>query len=94
MAKTKSSNGGFITGAAEMIGGALGTLAGKVNRLRSADPPPAEDAKKPLAAAATTRKIPKPAKRASPKAVKRGKNVVKRTGKTAATRRARAPRKD
>lgn len=50
MAKAKSSNGGFMTGAAEMIGGALGTIVGKINRLTADGPHPPQDAKKTLPA--------------------------------------------
>ena len=34
MAKTKSSNSDLLNGAAEVVGGALGTIAGTVDRLR------------------------------------------------------------
>ena len=51
MAKTKkkSSNDGFMTGAAEVIGGALGTIAGTITRLRADHPHPVEEAKEALA---------------------------------------------
>ena len=48
--KTKGSNDGFMTGAAEVIGGALGTIAGTITRLRADHPHPVEEAKEALAA--------------------------------------------
>ena len=86
--RTKSSNNGFMTGAAEVIGGALGTIAGKITRLRADHPHPVQEVKEALAAGRRTgsKKTPKKAKTASRKTVKRGKKVPRRASKTATRR--------
>jgi len=86
--RTKSSNNGFMTGAAEVIGGALGTIAGKITRLRADHPHPVQEAKAALAAVRRTgSKTTKKAKTAIKKTIKRGKKVPGRASKTAARRR-------
>jgi hypothetical protein len=50
VAKTKGSNTDLLTGAAEMVGGALGTVAGTIDRLRADHPDPVQEAKEALAA--------------------------------------------
>jgi len=87
-AKKENPNGGFITGAAEMIGGALGTIAGRLSRLRADDPQPAQEAKERR----VNSKIPKPAKQAAPK-TERGTKVVRRSRQTPVGQRASARRK-
>ena len=97
MAKTKSSNRGLITGAAEIIGGALGTIAGTINRLRADHAHPAREVKeastrrvrKPAVQSRRTgNKIPKKANQAVQETVKSGKKVLRRPKKTSARRRA------
>ena len=49
-AKTKNSSSELITGAAEVVGGALGTIAGTIDRLKADHPHPVQEAKDALAA--------------------------------------------
>lgn len=48
MAKMKNSKGELLTGAAEIVGGALGTIAGTVDRLKADHPHPVDEAKEVL----------------------------------------------
>ena len=87
MAKRKSSNGGFMTGAAEMIGGALGTVVGTISRFRADGRRSSQEQKPVTKHAAATKVASRKVKQATPKKAHRGRRGVKQAQKTLTPRR-------
>ena len=92
MAETKSSSD-LLTGAAEIVGGALGTIAGAVDRLRADHPHPVDEAKEALAAG--QKQVAQVAAEATQRAtvmIDATKAVITKVRKKSASVRARAAR--
>jgi hypothetical protein len=89
--ETKSSDSSVMTGAAEIIGGALGTIAGAVDRFRADHPHPVDEAKEALVAG--QQQVAQVAAEAGKRAtvmIDATKAVIKNVRKRSATVRARA----
>ena len=91
MAEETKSSSDLLTGAAEIVGGALGTIVGAVDRLRADHPNPVEEAKEALAAG--QKQVARVAAEASERAtvmIDATKAAIKKVRKKSASVRARA----
>jgi hypothetical protein len=93
MAEETKTSSDLLTGAAEMVGGALGTIAGAVDRLRADHPHPVDEAKEALAAG--QKQVAQVAAEATQRAtvmIDATKAVIKKVRRKSASVRARAAR--